>query len=676
MITTAEQEFQVTGNLPGQKIAMGIAADATSHIMTMLSKNLYSDPQLAVIREYSTNALDAHIEAGNTDPIQVTLPNSLSSFLRIKDFGVGLSLTDLMNIYSQYGASTKRDTNTQVGSFGLGCKAAFAYANQFTLVSVKDGRKVQVAVSRDSSGAGELTVVSDTVSSEPNGTEVVVPINRYDVQSFESKARRFFSFWTPGTVLLNGQQPTTVEGMAIGDNMLVIEGRGNSDFVVMGNVPYPVSQRIAPDLPYDYSVVARVEIGEVAIPGTREALLYDNKQTTDTLARLREEFQANSTAAVQKHVDAAATPLEAVEAASKWRKALGVRISDLTFKGQAIPAYFEHGTQPPPGSGPGADAMWIIGRYYSRLDSCNRSHKLSIESMPQAFVLTGFSETSWTATKRKKLVAYFEQLEAAGRTDLNPNAFGSFPENVILVDSLTKDQKQWVKPDRIGDWADVKAIKLATTASRGSSGRLPGSYDVWTETGLKTAVASDDIDVTKPLLYLVGNKYDAREKVSLLSMLFPQGFSLVFFGVNREDKWLRTFPKETKEVNKVIREKVKKWREGLSDDLRKAYSMNDGRVASCYLPIDPNKVKDPDIKEAIRIAKIVETPDFTKLQEAAKNLRNSGFWQEVEKISMNYERPISNYPLFDSYKFNTNPEHTYSYLNYVYQARKAGVPGV
>jgi sensor histidine kinase regulating citrate/malate metabolism len=126
MIATKNNSIQVESNVQGEKIAMGIDPAAMAHIMSILT-DLYSDPEYAVIREYSTNAFDSHIEAGQTRPIEVTLPTDLAPFLTIRDFGIGLDAEGIESIYSLYGASTKRNTNDQVGMLGLGCKSALTY---------------------------------------------------------------------------------------------------------------------------------------------------------------------------------------------------------------------------------------------------------------------------------------------------------------------------------------------------------------------------------------------------------------------------------------------------------------------------------------------------------------------------------------------------------------------
>ena len=98
---------------------MSIDPSGMAHVMSILT-NLYADAPLAVLREYATNARDSHVAAGTDRPIEVDLPSDLNPTLVIRDFGVGLSEAEIIDVYARYGASTKRDTNDQVGAFGLG----------------------------------------------------------------------------------------------------------------------------------------------------------------------------------------------------------------------------------------------------------------------------------------------------------------------------------------------------------------------------------------------------------------------------------------------------------------------------------------------------------------------------------------------------------------------------
>ena len=78
MITTSKQTTLKQSD-DFQSVSFGIKESGLSHIFNVLRNQLYSDKVLAVIREYSTNAVDAHIEVGKADtPIKVTLPTQMT----------------------------------------------------------------------------------------------------------------------------------------------------------------------------------------------------------------------------------------------------------------------------------------------------------------------------------------------------------------------------------------------------------------------------------------------------------------------------------------------------------------------------------------------------------------------------------------------------------------------
>ena len=78
-----------------------------AQLFKILRSQIYENKILAVVREYSCNALDAHIEAGVPDkPIEVTLPNNLNPYFTVRDFGKGLDDEGIFDIYATYGKST------------------------------------------------------------------------------------------------------------------------------------------------------------------------------------------------------------------------------------------------------------------------------------------------------------------------------------------------------------------------------------------------------------------------------------------------------------------------------------------------------------------------------------------------------------------------------------------
>lgn len=137
-------------------------------LLMMLSTNLYSNPELAAIRETLCNAWDAHIEAGTTDkPIVITVTSD--NDLIIQDSGLGIPHDKMSEIYGTYGNSTKRDNNAVTGGFGLGCKSPFAVAESFRVTNEHAGKKV----------VWQMTRADITLDGKPGMTPVVeVPTDR------------------------------------------------------------------------------------------------------------------------------------------------------------------------------------------------------------------------------------------------------------------------------------------------------------------------------------------------------------------------------------------------------------------------------------------------------------------------------------------------------------------
>ena len=115
---------------------------ATGKAFRILSSGLYKEKILAIVRELSCNAYDAHVDAGKADlPFDVHLPNALEPFYLIRDYGKGLSQEAMETVYTTYFESTKTESNEVIGGLGLGCKSPLSYVDQFTVTSFQGGQK-------------------------------------------------------------------------------------------------------------------------------------------------------------------------------------------------------------------------------------------------------------------------------------------------------------------------------------------------------------------------------------------------------------------------------------------------------------------------------------------------------------------------------------------------------
>lgn len=204
-----------------ETVKMSIDADSVDVLMTNLT-SLYSNPVRAIVREYSANALDSHIKAGQTKPVEITMPTESNPVFAVQDFGVGMSKDEIANVYSRYGLSTKTNNNAEIGGFGLGCKSALALADRFDLVSVKDGVKTTAFIQKNARGVGVVHFVSEEKTADANGVLVSVPVDYNRISSFREQTS-LFDTWAVGSVLVDGEPNKAVQYQ---DNYLPIAPAG------------------------------------------------------------------------------------------------------------------------------------------------------------------------------------------------------------------------------------------------------------------------------------------------------------------------------------------------------------------------------------------------------------------------------------------------------------------
>jgi hypothetical protein len=289
----------------GEGNAFTIAASAKA--FEVLSSNLYQNKILAVIREISCNAADAHRMAGlPLSGIKVHLPTYTEPYFAVRDFGPGLSHTDVLSLYTTYFRSTKDSDNSQIGGFGLGSKSPFAVADQFTVTSWHGGYKRSYICYKD----GGLPRVN-SVGEQPcplTETGIEVQVAARDFHSWEREAANFFKWWPELPVITTGSHGYKIEPITFAmDGCLVSPNKvdglpewaflpgGYTSQVFMGLVPYALSWSAIPNVPkevsdllYNTAVFLRLPIGAVSISPSREALSYDPSTCTVLLQKLRE----------------------------------------------------------------------------------------------------------------------------------------------------------------------------------------------------------------------------------------------------------------------------------------------------------------------------------------------------------------------------------------------------
>lgn len=303
MIITQSKVNVVTQGVQGA-VSFGIKQEGLAHIFNVLRNQLYSDKILAVLREYSCNAVDAHTEAGVNRPIEVTLPSRLSLELKIRDYGMGLSEQDIQEIYAFYGESTKRKSNSLIGQLGLGSKSAFAYGDNFVINSFYNGIKTTYNAYIDPSQIGQIAKLASASSNEANGVEIVISVKPTDCETFVNTARSLFHHFKVKPIVRGAADFKYETRTAIysGNDWRIFQTDRNSygrqALAIMGNIAYRVSadalkldennadEATIERLLSNCDIELDVAIGDCDIAASREGLQYTDR----TIANLKKRI--------------------------------------------------------------------------------------------------------------------------------------------------------------------------------------------------------------------------------------------------------------------------------------------------------------------------------------------------------------------------------------------------
>lgn len=450
----------------GEHFSALIDPESLPHILSLLT-GIYSDAEKALIREVISNAKDSHVAAGQTRPIVVTAPSALDRTFVVQDFGVGMSLDELKEIFSSYGRSTKRDTNDAIGAFGIGAKSPLAYTSQFTLRTVKDGVRLSTLVSRSSDGGVDFHVVDTQATDEPNGVTVKVPVHT-SMAEFAENVSRFLMYWDKSEYELIGTQRREHQPALVDDRFFAYSRYtdGVKNLVLMGGVTYPFWSPVS----NDYFLVLRANIGDVDVTPSREELMLTPKtqrwvDEAVTYARQR------VSEAVDETIEAAPTHVEAKEL---WKTYSGIKPYGYTphYRGEEIPSSIE-----------GSDAAWTVG------DKCAE-----------------YTYSPWPNNHAQPIIYNFPRKRLTTKDKAIIRANFAFRDRVFIYRG-GDPTKPWFDGayDKCVDWNDIKdtAVQIAPRPPA-----APKSTHMTLTVRRGGRVYRDKIDTEEPVYILVNSQED------------------------------------------------------------------------------------------------------------------------------------------------------------------------
>jgi hypothetical protein len=367
MIIEQKSNSVISQGIKGS-VSFGIKQDGLAHIFNVLRNQLYSDKILAVMREYSCNAVDAHTEAGIPEkPIRVTLPTLISPEVKIRDFGAGLTDGEIKDIYAFYGESTKRKSNALIGQLGLGSKSAFAYGDNFLINSYVGGIKTSYNAFIDDSQVGQIAKMSESATTESNGVEIVIPVRSADINYFWEKAASLYRFFPVRPEIAGSKQlefKTEAEVYRNDHGLFRQNSRtygSRTSVAIMGCIGYSINpsamqfnhdqegDKICERLLNSVGTELFFEIGELDIAASREGLQYTEKTIKAIKAKIL-SFQEGLSKYISTTIASAPSLWSSRKMVGNLNdsthpfSAFGNLISGVTWKGKKVDslAAFDH----------------------------------------------------------------------------------------------------------------------------------------------------------------------------------------------------------------------------------------------------------------------------------------------------------------------------------------------
>lgn len=308
ILTQEKRDVSVCGDFK----TSGFKINASAKAFEILSSNIYTNKVAAVIREYSCNAYDAHVAAGNQDrQFDVNLPTSLDSTFSVRDYGIGLSEDQVRDIFTTYFQSTKTNSNDFIGALGLGSKSAFSLVDSFTVTSFFGGEKSVYSCYKDEHGEPQVALLGQSNTDEENGVEISMSVPDYRISEFASEAVKVFRHFDKLPNINNKDveriaKKESKEFDFVSDGMK-LNGTyyGAALYARMGNVAYKVPSEYSDGL----DGVVDFPIGSLGFNAGREELSMDD-QTIELISKRVAEVKDNLASMILETVEKINCPFD------------------------------------------------------------------------------------------------------------------------------------------------------------------------------------------------------------------------------------------------------------------------------------------------------------------------------------------------------------------------------
>ena len=278
-------------------------ASASQLIMDVLAK-LYDNPVEAAIREYVSNAYDANVEAGSTEPVHLHVPTEDEPYLEVSDTGNGLDYLGIVSVFANFGTSTKRDSNEFIGGFGIGSKSGLAISDKIHVSSVCNGLLNEFVLERTNDGIVTRFTCENEPTTDDSGTTVTIDFAHdtidHDVTEYITRKlnpERTLCGWSKNEVFVTNAEYKEYNECRVPDawyfngheykKPCYYKNYSNFKGILVGKVFYglPSEHELAKDAKYQEStsLIIPFDIKDIKVTYSREKIDLDDKASRDLI---------------------------------------------------------------------------------------------------------------------------------------------------------------------------------------------------------------------------------------------------------------------------------------------------------------------------------------------------------------------------------------------------------
>lgn len=261
-----------------KEITSTISEKNLSLVLDNVTKNLYSDPIGAFVRELTSNAVDANKRNYNSEKVKVRIyKESDSIYFEVKDEGKGMTPKVFEEVYMSWFESDKRNDNGQIGGWGIGSKSPLAYTEYYELSTIAEGIQYDYEIVRQAP-APVATLINSFATNKKSGTTVKVEVKNSDDWKLHMATVKQLVYFD--NVIVTNEIYYYDNHFKILDHPLFMV-RSDEKYpfdkdmhIVIGQVAYPINWNLLGIPRVRVPVGLKFDIGEIPVDLSREVIRY------------------------------------------------------------------------------------------------------------------------------------------------------------------------------------------------------------------------------------------------------------------------------------------------------------------------------------------------------------------------------------------------------------------